>query len=123
MFNVWTFLAVLLFVVLGCLAIFIGLLRVARRWGEEAIELQWHGVEVTGTILEKRSYRSRRQQSTHIRYEYVDQFGKRHRSRPNLVTPEAWEAHEEGGPIQVIYSARRPAISLPKYLMELAPEK
>jgi hypothetical protein len=122
-FNLWTFLAVLLFAVLACLAIFIGLLRVARRWGEEAIELQRHGIEVTGTVIEKRSYRSRRQQSTHIRYEYVDQFGKRHRSRRNLVTPEAWNAHHEGGSIQVIYSVRRPAISLPKYLIDLAPEK
>lgn len=110
---------ILLALVLLSLAIVAGLLRVASRWGEEALELQQFGIEVTGTVTEKRRVQRRGAVSTHIRYEYVDQFGKRHRSRRNLVTPEAWESHTEGGPIAIIYSQRRPEISLPKYLLNL----
>ena len=100
-------------------AIFYGLLRVAARWGEEAIELKQYGVEVTGVVTERRSDRRR---GSHIRYEYVDQLGIRHRSRRTLVTPDAWDAHTEGGPIAVVYSQRNPRVSAPRYLLALAPE-
>ena len=80
----------------------------AMRWGREWQELKACGIEVTGRVIEKRQVRSTRHRSTHIRYEYVDQFGKTRRSRRNLVTEEAWAAHEEGGPIQVIYSEKNP---------------
>ena len=119
-----TWLLVLLVIVAACAGVFVGLLRVAAKWGTEALELQQHGVDVTGRVLEKRSYRRRGVMSSHIRYEYTDQFGRRHRSRRTLVTPEAWEAHDEGGPIAVVYSPRRPAISLPRYLLDLgAPQR
>lgn len=42
---------------------------------------------------------------------------------PNIVTPDAWGAHAEGGPIAVVYSERRPKISAPKYLVDLAHRK
>src|SRR5688572_3026253 len=110
----WIFLGfVLLFGIAAALT-----LRVAVRWGQEGLELRQYGIEVTGIVVEKRQTRSSRNRSTWIRYEYVDQFGKTHRSRRNIVTPDAWDAHGEGGPIAVIYSQRRPNISLPKYLME-----
>jgi hypothetical protein len=115
---VWIWITIALAVVLLCAAIFVSLLRVAASWGRDAIELRQHGVEVTGTVVEKRSYNTRRSASTHIRYEYTDQFGKRHRSRRNLVTREAWERHAEGGPIAVVYSQRRPHVSLPRYLLD-----
>jgi hypothetical protein len=111
---------VLLAVLLVSAAIFYTLLRVAARWGEEAIELKQYGVEVTGVVTERRSERRR---GSHIRYEYVDQFGVRHRSRRNLVTPEAWDAHAEGGPIAVVYSQRNPRVSAPRYLLALTPEQ
>ena len=111
-------LAVLSAVVLGCAGIFYGLLRVAANWGAEGLELQQYGVETMGTVTERRRHNRR---GSHIRYEYVDQFGARHRSRRNLVTPEAWEAHEEGGRIAVVYSQRHPHVSLPKYLLDLQP--
>ncbi len=94
-------------------------LRTAIGWSREWQELKNAGVEVTGTVIEKRRIQSTRQRSTHIRYEYVDMYGKRHRSGRNLVSPEAWEAHTEGGPIQVVYSQRRPSVSWPKYLLDL----
>ena len=94
-------------------------LKVAVKWGREATELKQYGVETSGRILERRQERRRGTTSTWIRYEYVDQFGKTHRSRRNLTTPDAWDAHAEGGPIQVIYSQRDPRISAPKYLLDL----
>ena len=81
------------------------------------------GVAATGTVVEKRQVRRRGNVSTHIRYEYVDQFGKRHRSRRNLVTPEAWDTLQEGGPIEIVYSGQRPQVSWPKYLFELGPKR
>ena len=115
----WIFLAVVLLLALALG----GTLLVAIRWGRDWQELKAHGVETSGTVLEKRSVRSSRQQSTHIRYEYVDMFGNRHQSRRHLVTPEAWDAHVEGGPIAVIYSQRRPSVSAPKYLMAIGPRR
>ena len=97
-------------------------LRVAVGWSKELIELQQYGREVTGRVVEKRQTRRRGNTSTWIRYEYADQFGMTRRSRRNLVTPAAWDAHAEGGPIAVVYSERRPKISAPKYLIDLNPK-
>ena len=117
----------LFWLLLGALAVFalaLALtLRTAVKWGQEAIELKRYGLETQGRVTERRQRRQRGSVSSWIRYEYVDQFGKRHRSRRNLVTPEAWDTHTEGGPIGVIYSERNPKISLPKYLMDLDPER
>lgn len=98
-------------------------LRVAVKWSHEAIELKQYGVETTGRVLERRWEQRRGARSTWIRYEYTDQFGKTRKSRRNLVTPEAWDAHVEGGPIQVVYSQRQPKTSWPKYLLDLDPAK
>lgn len=98
-------------------------LKTAVKWSHEAVELKQYGVEATGRVLEKRTEQRRGAKSSWIRYEYVDQFGKTHRSRRNLVTPEAWDAHQEGGPIQVVYSQRHPKVSAPKYLLDLAPKR
>lgn len=94
-------------------------MRVAVGWSKEVIELRQYGREVTGRVVEKRQTRRRGSTSAWIRYEYVDPFGRRRRSRRNIVTPEAWQAHTEGGPIAVVYSERRPKISAPKYLIDL----
>ena len=94
-------------------------LRVAANWGTELIELQQYGVDATGRVTEKRQVRRRGATSTWIRYEYVDEAGQPHRSRRTLVTPAAWDSHDEGGPIAIAYSQRRPKISLPKYLLDV----
>ena len=96
-------------------------LRTAIGWSKELGELTQYGVETTGRVIEKRQTRSRGNTSTWLRYEYEDQFGKTHRSRRNIVTPAAWEAHSEGGPIAIIYSQRHPGVSGPKYLIDLKP--
>ena len=114
----WIFLAC----ILAGLAAFAKLLWVAVRWGREMIELQEHGVDTQGLVLAKVERRSTRSGAgRQIKYEYSDQFGRTHR-RKVLVTPDAWEAHQERGPIAVVYSERRPNVSAPKYLMELSRE-
>jgi hypothetical protein len=112
---VWVALAAILFVA----AILGGLISVAARWGRELLELQQHGVETTGVVIDKVRYRQRGAESRYLRYEYVDPFGRAHR-RKVLVTAEAWDTHERGGAIAVIYSARRPRVSAPKYLIDVA---
>lgn len=98
--------------------VFLRLLSVAARWGREWKELQDYGVEATGTVLRKISFH--RKGGGHnrlIRYEYTDQFGARH-SRKTMVTGDAWETHQEGGPIAIVYSQRTPRVSAPKYLLD-----
>jgi len=92
------------------------LLMTAARWSREMIELQEHGIEVTGVVLNKVTYRARGGHSRYLRYEYVDRVGARH-GRKVLVTDEAWDTLEEGSPITVVYSERRPEISAPRYLL------
>ena len=112
----------LIFVVVMAIALALTL-RVAVNWSKDAVELQEHGVETKGRVTEKRQTRRRGVTSTWIRYAYTDETGASHRSGRNLVTPEAWTTHEEGGPIAIVYSRRRPKISAPKYLLDLkAPE-
>ena len=119
MLLLWIFLAVVLAMALA----FVAALRMAVRWGREWQELKDSGRETTGTVTEKRQTQRRGAISTHIRYEYEDMLGVRHRSRRTLVTPDVWATHTEGGAIQVIYSQKHPAISLPKYLFDLGSDK
>ena len=98
-------------------------LRVAVNWSKELLELKQYGIEATGRITEKRETRRRGNTSRSIRYEYVDQLGKPHRSRRNIVTPDVWDSLAQGEPILIVYSQRRPKISAPKYLMDLDPKR
>lgn len=100
------------------IAVGVGLLRTAVRWGHELKELEQHGVETTGTVVRKISYHTRGGgRSRYIRYAYTDQFGKQH-SRKTIVLGDAWERFEEGGAIPVIYSQRAPRVSAAKYVYE-----
>lgn len=111
---VWFLLIALLIVI----AVGVGLLRTAVRWGHELKELEQHGVETTGTVLRKISYHTRGGgRSRYIRYGYTDQFGKQH-SRKTIVLGDAWERYQEGGAIPVVYSQRTPRVSAAKYVYE-----
>ena len=110
----WVFLAILLLFLL----MFAGVLNVARNWVYQATELQQAGIEATGVIVEK----AERRNSRHIRYQYTDQFGKTHQ-RKVLVLPDQWDVLQEQGPVAIVYSEKRPHISAPKYLLDLARER
>jgi hypothetical protein len=105
-------------IVAGAL-LFIGAIRVAIRWGNEFAELQQFGVETTGTVLKKSAFNAKPGPARFLRYEYRDQFGVPH-SRKVPVTQAVWETLQEGGPIEIVYSQRRPKVSAPKYLMDVA---
>ena len=110
----WAVLGVMFIGVLG----FVGVIRTAVRWGKELVELQKFGVDTTGVVLKKVSYNTKGGQSRSVKYEYHDQFGAAH-TRKVLVTSDAWDALQDGGPIELVYSQRRPKVSAPKYLLDV----
>ncbi len=103
-------------IVIGAL-VFVGLIRTAVRWGTELVELRNFGVETTGTVVKKISYATKTGHSRSLKYAYDDQFGARH-TRKVLVTSDAWDTLQEGGPIEILYSQRRPKVSAPRYLVD-----
>lgn len=95
------------------------LIRAVIRRGFEFKRLGEDGVETTGRVVAKvRTPGSSRSPSTRkVRYEYHDDMGRAH-SHTSDVTDDMWNAHEEGGPIAVVYSASRPAVSALKYFVD-----
>lgn len=84
-------------------------------------ELCEHGVETTGQVISKRSVKpgpstSRRQKLT---YCYTDSVGTSH-EHTSVVTWDVFNRHDDGGPIEIVYSAKSPAVSAPKYLVDQA---
>lgn len=110
----WIFLGALLLMLLA----FAGLLRTAKRWISEGLELQHGGIETTGLVIAKVQDRT----SRFIKYEYSDQFGRRHQ-RKVMAIPDLWDAIQEQGPISIVYSERRPHISAPKQFLDLMNER
>ena len=110
---IWVF-AIAVLVMVGVAA---KLLMTAVRWSHELKELEKYGVTTTGIVERKASYNTRGGRSRYIRYSYADQFGARH-SRKTVVIGDAWERHQEGGPIEVVYSQRTPKVSAAKFLFD-----
>lgn len=100
-----------------------GIFAVVRR-GFQMKQLVADGVETRGVVTAKLEYaggsgsrRSRRR----IAYSYCDAAGAEHR-HVSMVTSDFWNAHTEGGPIDLIYSRNQPQVSAPKHLVELSRE-
>ena len=95
------------------------LIRAVITRGLEFKRLREDGVETTGRVVAKvRTPGSGRSPSTRsVRYEYHDDMGRAH-CHTSAMTNDMWNVHEEGGPIAVVYSASRPAVSAPKYFVE-----
>jgi hypothetical protein len=96
-----------------------GIIFMAVRRGLQMRELCDHGIETTGRIFSKRSVNGghnhgRREK---LAYEYTDNAGTIHR-HTSVVPLAVYQAHEQGGTIPVVYSARKPSISAPKYLVD-----
>jgi hypothetical protein len=109
---IWIALGTILIAVLA----FTALIRTAVRWGNQLVELKQFGVETSGTVLRKISYKTKAGHSRSVTYEYRDQFGAAH-TRRVLAPPDAWDSLQEGGAIDIVYSQRRPTVSAPKYLV------
>lgn len=103
-------------------AIVAGLIAVVVRRGLQMRQLALDGVDTTGQVVAKlRHIHARRKgsqrPSLRIHYAYRDAAGAEHEHR-SLVTDSFWNAHEEGGPIAIVYSQSQPQISAPKHLVE-----
>ena len=103
-------------------AIVVGLVAVVVRRGLQMRQLALDGVETTGQVVAKlRHIHARRKgsqrPSLRIHYAYRDAAGAEHEHR-SLVTDSFWNAHEQGGPIAIVYSQSQPQISAPKHLVE-----
>lgn len=107
---------------LAPVAIVAGLIAVVVRRGLQMRLLVMDGVETTGRVVAKlRHVHSRRKGSqrptVRIHYAYRDAAGGEHEHR-SLVTDSFWNAHEEGGPIAIVYSKSQPQVSAPRHLVE-----
>ncbi|HEU0052654.1 MAG TPA: DUF3592 domain-containing protein [Longimicrobium sp.] len=97
------------------------LARVSRRGGELRLLLQ-DGVETTGRVTNRivpGAPTSRRHR--YMRYEYRDAAGRMH-AHSSPVSYTFWNDHGEGSEVPVVYSASRPAISAPRWLVEQSRE-
>lgn len=94
------------------------IIAVVKR-GREMRQLTVDGVEAIGMVKAKRIHRSTkgRRKSHRIRYAYLDAVGRAHENQ-SLVTYEFWSRHEEGGPIDIVFSRSQPHISAPRHLVE-----
>lgn len=91
------------------------------RRGLQMRELCEQGVETSGEVVEMRVVKAGKSSTKQrkIVYRYTDSAGATH-SHTSVVSIEAYQNHEEGGQIQVVYSSKNPAISAPKYLVDQA---
>jgi hypothetical protein len=93
-----------------------GILFLIIRRALEFKELQENGVETTGEVIERRSVYNKTRQKKLV-YRYQDSAGAAH-VHTSVVETDVYEQHPEGSTLPVIYSAKRPHISVPKYLMD-----
>jgi UDP-N-acetylmuramyl tripeptide synthase len=111
--TLFLFIALLLFA-LPALMFAVLYAQVVRR-GRGLHLLVRDGVETTGRVVNRAKGLSIRQKQ--VRYEYRDAAGRVHTGY-SAVAWQFWEDHAEDGPIAVVYSARRPEISAPRFLVE-----
>lgn len=90
--------------------------RVISR-GAELQRLVRDGVEAVGVVVNKVKFNTSGPRQYLLRYQYRDQMGREYSNR-SQVTASVWEGYVEDGPIAVVYSASKPQISAPQYLVE-----
>ncbi len=105
------------------LGFFLMALLVGRR-AFEMKDLAHKGLAVRGRVTGKfrqRGASANMPSSPCLRYEYQGLDGNRYEYK-SLVTESEWEAHEEGGPIEIVILPGKPSVSAPKYLVNLSRE-
>jgi hypothetical protein len=86
------------------------LYAVVRR-GFEMRRLATEGVETSGTVTRKVTFRGRGSHRRYqITYAYHDAFGREH-SRRSVVSRELYDSLEVGSPVTVVYLPDRPSVS------------
>ena len=111
----------IIFALLVPVLIVAGIIFLAVKRGLEMKALCEDGVEVTAQVVEKRSVRnsnsSSRQQK--LVYRYTDSAGKAH-EHTSVMPGDVYMKYNEGGEVPVVYSAKKPSVSAPKYLVDQA---
>jgi hypothetical protein len=84
-------------------------------------ELSEHGIDTDAIILEKRSVRpgSSGGWKKKIVYRYQDSSGGSHEAT-TIVSDQIYDRYAEGEAFPVTYSARKPSVSGPRYLVDEA---
>ncbi len=79
------------------------------------------GVDINGVVVRQFKHNPKGPASTnyYLRYRYNDSQGGAHEYKSN-VGYDYWVAHPEGQSIAITYSASRPQISAPRYLVAQA---
>ncbi len=103
------------------LFIAVGMIVIAVRRGLEFRDLSEHGVDATAKVIKKSatSPSSRKSRRPKIVYQYNAPAGGVY-SRASFVSWEAYNQHEVGSDISIVYSAKNPSVSAPKYLVDQA---
>lgn len=106
------------FIVVPVLILGVMMVVVVRRGLQMKLLVQ-DGVDTMGMVKAKLKHSGHKNasRSHRIRYAYLDGNGKA-QEHVSMVTADFWRAHEEGGPIDLVYSASRPGISSPKHLVD-----
>jgi hypothetical protein len=109
------YISILLFVIGMIVLAWYLIKRSAGRMGE----LLTNGIETKAQVKQKGSLRG--PTSLHdweILYEYADQTGATHRHM-SVVSEKEFDALHVGGSIDIVYSAKHPANSSPKSMVDL----
>lgn len=108
--NIIISLSFLIGAIISVLLVGYAVYAIIRR-GFEMRQLAIEGVETTGTVTRKLTFRGkghlRRYQ---IKYAHHDAFGREH-SRASLVSEELYNSLEVGDPVKVVYLPSRPSVS------------
>ena len=107
--------AVFAFVTLAAVVFFV--YRIVKR-GNELKQIVADGIATTGTVTRGLRYGASRPQ-LYLRYEYRDGHGALHTQKSN-VNRDFFDAHPEGSPIAIVYSASKPHLAAPEELIEKA---
>jgi hypothetical protein len=106
----------IILLVLGAIAYTIW--RVVQR-GRQLARLLGDGVPTQGTVVRKYTLGRAKRRNTYLEYRYQDDTGSTHSHKSN-VPAGVWAEHEEGGGIEVVYSASDPEVSAPRFLVDAA---
>lgn len=106
------------------LLVFGGLAFVFISRAMEMTELTKYGVETKGTVVEKRSVPGGRSATRRQKlvYSYTDNRGASHQ-HTSVVRYDTYARYEVGGPIDIVYSSKRPQISAMKEMIDFAQKK
>jgi hypothetical protein len=107
--------------VLGIIALVIGLV-VSR--GLQMKQLLDDGIDIDGKVVSQFKHNPKTGSLStdyFLRYSYRDNAGREYEYKSN-VNRDFWAAHPEGSTIAITYSKSKPAISAPRFLVDVARE-